>query len=110
MKYGNINVRLPDVKLEMAALDDLFAKGEITESECTKRKAILKTNHLRLIVATNGGYSVGRKQKKKKEKQTIVDMREAHQAAKLREIAASILEDEDEIEAEPVTNDLNPDS
>lgn len=57
MRYGNFTHPAPDFSKEVMALKDLLEKGEITETEFTKKKEYFKKIRLAYIIGTNGGYT-----------------------------------------------------
>jgi hypothetical protein len=64
-KYGKANMGAPDVSQDIAALKDLYAKGEITKDIYQSKLARLQRERMSYIVATNGRFIPGRRLMKK---------------------------------------------
>ena len=64
-KYGRANMGAPDVSQDVAALKDLYAKGEITKDVYQSKLAKLQKERMSYIVSTNGKFIPGRRIMKK---------------------------------------------
>lgn len=60
-KYGRLEMGAPDITQDVAALKDLYEKGEIEKSEYHKKLTEFQRQKLSYIVSTNGGYTPGKK-------------------------------------------------
>lgn len=60
-KYGKIDMGVPIITEEVAALDDSLAKGLITEEFHKAQLMKLKKKQLTYIARSNGGYTPGKK-------------------------------------------------
>lgn len=79
MKYGRVNIPIPDFSEDIAALKDLLEKGEIDKSEYTKKIEYFRKIRLSYIVATNGGYTAPKKWRVK-DKVNLSESKEEHLA------------------------------
>lgn len=60
-KYGRIEMGAPDITQDVAALKDLYQKGEIEKSEYHSKLTELQRQKMSYIVRTNGGYTPSKK-------------------------------------------------
>ena len=61
-KYGKIELGVPDIKEDLAAIDDLISKDEITSDKGARLKDKAIRDRLMYIAKTNGAYTPGKKQ------------------------------------------------
>ena len=93
-KYGRFELGAPDYTQEVAAVKDLFEKGEIDRSEYRKKLSELQRERLTYIVATNGGHTPSRKTIKQFDmlKENLTAMKERHNAQRLLQNRDQFLE------------------
>jgi DNA-binding transcriptional regulator GbsR (MarR family) len=60
-KYGKVELGAPDISTDVAALKDLYEKGEIEKTEYHKRLDALQREKLMYIAKSNGGYTPSKK-------------------------------------------------
>lgn len=92
MKYGNLNEPVPDVSQEVEVLKDLLQKEEITREQYNRELVKLQQYRMMHIVATNGGYTLGKKSFKRIS-ESINAAKKKQQAVKQQSDRAQFLEE-----------------
>lgn len=90
MKYGRINQPVPNFEDDINALKDLLEKGEISQNEYSNRIEQFRKIRLAYIVATNGGYTPPKKDKRMWDGR-LSELKERHLASKVLEYREQLI-------------------
>ena len=106
-KYGKSDMGAPDVSQDVAALKDLYAKGEITKDVYQSKLAKLQKERMEYIVATNGRFIPGRRLMKKYNQamESLVEAKQKNEIFKQQQNRDQYLSDISKLKEEESTEE-----